>query len=102
MTVDRFNVDPAFTTDVFVKCIAEIRKKETGEIHNVDTNVFIDDDGHASPYIWRDGNFSCDCNRDIFFLGSMSDNEKAHPCGEGKYSVNLKSEKTGEYFYKEY
>lgn len=26
------------------------------------------------PYIWTDGNFACDCNRRILFLGEEIDN----------------------------
>lgn len=37
-------------------------------------------DGEFSEYIWREGNYACDCNRSLFFqrAGGTED-----PCGTG-------------------
>lgn len=56
--------------------------------------VFADDydwtDGdHTIVYMYRDGNYSCDCNRSIFFARAVGENglEQAVECGEGRFVV---------------
>jgi hypothetical protein len=82
-----------------VECIAEIRKNSTGEVVEYPTIEYIDY-GSETPNVfnWEENNFSCDCNRSIFFEGSYNDNE----CSDGKYSVNLKNAKDGKIYYREF
>lgn len=52
----------------------------TGEraVHNAEG---WDEEGEFADFIWRDGNWSCDCNRAVFF---------GHPdceCGDDRYVV---------------
>lgn len=49
-----------FPADVY------IRQVSTGEVR-VHRSHEIVIDGHWSPFIWEDGNYSCDCNRSLFF-----------------------------------
>lgn len=42
----------------------------------------------SGPYIWTDGNFSCDCNRHLFFsVAGEEDPDDNYPCGQHAYSV---------------
>ena len=45
-----------------------IRKNETGEVHmyHIDTE-WEHGDGYTDFFWWADGNFSCDCNREMSF-----------------------------------
>jgi hypothetical protein len=42
-------------------------------------------------YIWAMGNYSCDCNRAIFF------GDECEECGDGKFSIRIVSD--GELVY---
>jgi hypothetical protein len=42
------------------------------------------------PYIWVDGNYSCDCNRQLFFMRAGEEEEpENNPCGNSRYSVQI-------------
>jgi hypothetical protein len=58
--------------------IVHIKNNENGEIRT------YQDDLEFSEFIWSEGNYSCDCNRHIFFTNR---DEMEHPCGEDKYTV---------------
>lgn len=83
-----------------IKVTAHIRKNETGEVRPYLTDLPVDD-GVVDPFIWQEGNFSCDCNRDIFFEGNQDEDDDM-PCSNTIYSVNLENAETGEIFYREY
>lgn len=77
---------PAQTTatpgvDVF------IRRTEDGA-----TTLYFDPycEDEGSIYIWSEGNYSCDCNRHLFFEKSMGvDLGPEMDCSEGAYRVRL-------------
>jgi len=57
-------------------------------------------------YLWEEGNFSCDCNRGLFFaqaLGDMEREEQAWEggCSEGKYRVEVRERDTARVIYTE-
>ena len=58
--------------------------------------------GYPTTWIWSEGNFSCDCNRQLFFNRANNEEEEQCPCGEGKFSVNIINPENGEYLYKEF
>lgn len=92
-------------TTKWVKIIAHIRNNGTGEIRQSKEKIMWDEkNGCPLIYIWKDGNFSCDCNRKLFFAdaGNEDISMEDAPCGEGKYSVNLENPRTDEIFYKEF
>ena len=40
--------------------------------------------------LWEDGNYSCDCNRELLFnhvSGEDSNSDEIPPCGSGKFSA---------------
>ena len=48
------------------------------------------DDG--SDYWWREGNFSCDCNRHgVFAHDDDADYDENHRCGDGRYRVRCET-----------
>lgn len=52
---------------------------------------------------WTDGNASCDCNRELFYLCAKGeDDDVDSKCSEGKYSVRLSNADTGEVLYDEF
>jgi len=91
---------------ICVKCIAEIRNNETGEIREYETDEILDlGSEHPNIFNWEENNFSCDCNRLLFF--KRAGNEKSEDdwdvqCSDGKFSVNLKNKKDGKVYYREY
>ena len=86
---------------IWIKILVKIKNNQTGEVKNYPTEGIWDEvNEHASTWIWEEGNFSCDCNRDIFFNGLPFSDD--HECGEGKYSVNIYNPKNGELLYSEF
>lgn len=76
----------------------EIRRNADGVVA---TDVW--DNWEYNTYWWEEGNASCDCNREIFFLGALKQPEPDEvECGEGKYSVRLSNNVTGEVLYDEF
>jgi hypothetical protein len=93
---------------IWVECIAEIRKNDTGEIIEYETEEILRiGDGHPSVFNWKENNYSCDCNRLLFFKYAknieVGDDEFDNlDCNNGKYSVNLKNKKDGSTYYREF
>lgn len=90
----------------WVKCIAEIRNNETGEIREFETDeILVIGEKYPSTFIWENGNYACDCNRHLFFKRAKNEESKEDwdvECSHGKYSVNLKIKKDGNVYYREY
>ena len=96
MKPDLKNSNPPET----VPGIAFIRKEETGEIRESKQNIQIESGIHDPYNLWFDGNYSCDCNRELFFEGGKMD-DRDLKCGDGvRFSVNIKVD--GEMVYQEY
>ena len=88
-----------------VDVIACIRNNETGEIREYKSYTFLEVDGNYNNFIWEEGNYSCDCNRHLFFKRAKdeeTDDDWNRGCSDYEYSVNLKDVKTMKVFYKEY
>lgn len=46
------------------------------------------DDGPYLPFIWAEGNFSCDCNMFLFFVAYPKGISDARPeCGEERFEI---------------
>lgn len=41
-------------------------------------------DSFINPFMWEDGNWSCDCNRELFFLGTPMEDTT---CGDERFKV---------------
>ncbi len=73
---------------------AEILKVETGQIRDVTDEVGVDFEYVCwPPYIWEEGNFSCDCNMELFFerADGREPNGEGLACGDDRFEVCLTS-----------
>lgn len=91
----------------WVRIIARIRNNKTGEIRDYLTDGIKDNVAEIPhTWIWEQGNYSCDCNRELFFLRAKEEPEPEGdgepPCGGEKYAVNLINPVTGTVFYREF
>ncbi len=67
-----------------MKYSIEITNNETGETRNVPPEITKGDWDESDLYMWTDGNYSCDCNRGMFF-NNWEDGRFL--CGVKKYTV---------------
>ena len=98
---------PPHDKSTWAKMLAHIRKNETGEIRIYKIDGIMDEDsGYPHTFIWHDGNYACDCNRELFFEYALEDgmsmDDIGNECSDGRFSVNLQNPKTGLFFYREY
>jgi hypothetical protein len=73
---------------------AHIRNNETMEVRTLPTTI--------DESWWAEGDYSCDCNREILFLRTAGEAVILTKlrCSDGRYSVNLSRD--GETYYKEF
>lgn len=70
--------------------LVHIRKNETGEIRIYNDKIYFDDINLPNVYLWEYGNYSCDCNRRLFFARVNDEEEDWESgCGDTEYSVNI-------------
>lgn len=70
--------------------IAHIKNNETGEVRKDINDGQFDD---SSFYLWSEGNWSCDCNRALFFARAKGEEDpEGLECTEGKFSVIIELE----------
>lgn len=92
----------------WVKVDAVIRENATGIVRVFETSeILCDGEVEPNPVNWTEGNFSCDCNRILFFgyaAGETFGETESHDgcAGEGAYSVRLRNPKTGRVYYSEF
>lgn len=99
-------INPCKSGGSWVAVLAMITKVETGEVREYITEEILrEGDEYPNEFNWEEGNYSCDCNRDLFFLraGGEDDSEsfESYQCSDGKYSVDLINPVTGNTYYKE-
>lgn len=91
---------------IWVKCIAEIKNNATGEIREYETDEILErGDEYPSVFNWEENNYSCDCNRLLFFKqakNEVTEEDWNVECSDGKFSVNLKNKKDGNIYYREF
>lgn len=86
----------------WVRCIAHIRKNSTNEVRSKEHDMILEDGmDYPSVYNWEENNYSCDCNRELFFENAAPGEIDDH-CSEGRFSVNIENPTTGEIFYREF
>jgi hypothetical protein len=93
------------TCTVFIEKVAsgEVHEYKTGYFVCTDTPCYHEDENKFGfhDYIWREGNFSCDCNR-ILFFGGFEEKYYHDDCSEGRYRiVSLVDDETGTLLYSE-
>ena len=87
---------------IWVKLTVFIRNNKTNEIREHSHLALLDKDlsCNLDLYLWEEGNFSCDCNRRLFFYPGQEFEDD--PCGDEEFSVNIINPKTGLVIYKEF
>lgn len=60
----------------------DIRRNEDGVVHRYTDDLPWEDD-----YIWSEGNYSCDCNRALFFARAVGEEDENVSCGDSAYSL---------------
>lgn len=85
-----------------INVIATIKENKSGKQVSFGDEIFIDEDGIPFLFVWTDGNFSCDCNRHMFFKQALGEEEDYNfPCSHGLYSVKISDGETGEIYLDE-
>ncbi len=69
--------------------LVRIKKVETGEIA-FHAGRYCDDWGRRE-YIWTEGNYSCDCNREVFFKRAMGVEPVDVECGWGAFRIRVEA-----------
>lgn len=92
---------------VWVKVLARIRKNKTGEIRNYYCeNILEEGEEFPNTFIWEDGNYACDCNRELFFLRALNESDEDsfdnRECSNGDYSIQLINPRTNVMYYAEF
>lgn len=92
-----------FPNAKWVKVLVRIRNNATGEIREHFTHEILKvNEEFPSDFNWAENNYSCDCNRYLFFQRAKNDEESADiKCSDGKYSVQLINPVTGTVYYDE-
>jgi hypothetical protein len=86
-----------YNKTTWVEILVKIRNNNTGEIRDyLTTGIWDEEENCLALYIWKEGNFSCDCNRAIFFKDSDE------TCGDTRYSCNIINPVSNEIIYQEY
>lgn len=70
---------------------ARITNVETRETRVFREDGMFSDKPEVRDYMWiHGGNYSCDCNRALFFARAAGeDDPEDTPCGEGRFTVQL-------------
>lgn len=82
-------------------CAIEILDTQTGEIAAFEEHGSIGPDegdpSGVSDFMWKDGNWSCDCNRHLFWLRAQDlEKSKDHvPCGYSRFLARATRLDTG-------
>lgn len=74
--------------------ILSIRKDSTGEVRRCDWEV----EDEFEPYIWEEGDYACDCNREAWFEGS----DRERSCSYHRFSIRIERKDTGALLYSEF
>ena len=70
----------------------EITDTATGEMRvYVDDFGFDDDPASGNEFCWSEGNFSCDCNRELFFERANGNEPDETECGDDRFRVLIKT-----------
>ena len=64
---------------------ATLRRTSDGAVKEVVDEGWGEDGAEAAEFCWTEGNYSCDCNRAIFFGDGEEPDSDA--CGETRYRL---------------
>ena len=84
-----------------MRVAVQIVNKSTGEVREYETCEFLRY-GEVTPshFAWSEGDYSCDCNRRIFFARAAAEDEDwEQGCSDGQFGVRLTNLMTGLAYY---
>ena len=68
-----------------IPCLLEIRLNATGEIRSMA-------EMYSGSFIWEEGNYACDCNRELFFAWAAGEDDDLDGlCGDERFSVRIRN-----------
>jgi hypothetical protein len=76
---------------------AEIRRNADGVVRRYDLGSV----GFYGDFVWSDGDYSCDCNRGIFFCSVAGEDDSNRKCGDTAYSVKITANDGGRVLYED-
>ena len=79
-------MNPSWANIKTEPCTLFIRNNATGEIRAL---AWEWPGAEVGEYVWRGGNFGCNCNRAMFFADAAGEDEPDVECGDGAFSVRL-------------
>lgn len=66
-------------------CVVGLKCVKTGEIRRI---VNAEDNwGEELQFLWEDGNYACDCNREQFYREAAGETGDESPCGDSRFTV---------------
>ena len=98
-------ISPVEKDNIWVRVDAHIREIESGDVRVLHSEgIWDDENDQLFVFNYEEGNYSCDCNRKIFWGRAIEHEyeDEETPCGDGKYSINLVNPQTGEVVYREF
>lgn len=73
-----------------VDVMIHIRNNSTSETRILHDDLMRDPEGNPVLWGWSEGNYSCDCNRRLYFARAAKEAEDWESgCSDGQYSVNI-------------
>jgi hypothetical protein len=85
----------------WIECIIIIRDNGAGEERTY-FDLLNQSNEEVDLYPWEEGNYSCDCNRRLFFARAKGEAEDWETgCSEGAYSARILDKKTNHVYYDE-
>ena len=83
-----------------MKIRAYIRRVSDGEVRIYESDE-APDDLWLLEHMWSDGNYGCDCNRELFFerAGGVELEVLSTECSEGRYIVDQIVDEFGRMLY---
>lgn len=103
MTWKIFHHAPPHHKFDWVEISVHLRRVSDGleRVYKTD-GVLMDDKTNLSTWIWEEGNYSCDCNRYLFFQRAGKEGEEEEvECTDGKYIVWIVNPLDGNVVYDE-
>jgi hypothetical protein len=79
--------------------LARIKQVSTGEVRTYETDFLEGSTDYEIVFQWEENNYSCDCNRAMFF-NNYAEPDRKYPCGETEYKVRVFS--NGRLLYEEF
>lgn len=75
-------------------CVVKITDTMTGVTRDATWPEYAwgDEKDGVYDYLWSEGNYSCDCNRGMFFAQAAGEPDPDMICGESRYAVKILSE----------